>query len=158
MKVREIMRCDVRVARPESNLASAGLIMLEAGCGVLPVVAEHGEVVGMITDRDICLAVALRDRPPSEVVVAQAMSDAVYGCRATDDVEEALRVMRDQRVRRLPVLDAHGRLEGILSLDDVVLFARSGSPLQSGRCDGPFYADVALTLRRICEPARPLVA
>lgn len=157
MKVREIMKREIRVALPGTDLARVGAMMLEAGCGSVPVIDDADEVIGMITDRDICIAVSRWDERPSQITVREAMSADVYTCRPDDDVQDALRVMRNHRVRRLPVVDVRNRLEGILSIDDVVLFARGGQTLQSEGFRGPFYADVALTLKAICEHPAPTV-
>ena len=154
MRVLDIMRREVMVCTPESTLASAGRHMAEADCGVLPVVDEASRVVGMLTDRDVCITLALRDRRPSEVTVRQAMSGDVYSCRVGDDIREALATMRQRRVRRLPVVDADRHLAGILSLDDVVLEAR---PFEGPGFTGPVYGDIAETLKAICAQPVPAV-
>ena len=97
-----------------------------ADCGALPVIDEDRDLVGIITDRDICIALGTRDRPASEVVVDEVMSSRVHTCRAEDDVSVALGLMKEHRVRRLPVLDDQGKLVGILSMNDMVLSAGQG--------------------------------
>src|SRR5215467_4418205 len=119
MRVRDIMRQEARVCAPENTLDVAGRTMAHVGCGALPVVAGTGQVVGVITDRDICLALTERNRQPSEVRVREVASGDLYTCRAEDDLVEALETMRTFGVRRLPVVDEEQRLAGILSLDDV---------------------------------------
>jgi CBS domain-containing protein len=157
MQVRDVMRRDPYICSPGMSLAQAGRIMAEAHCGVLPVVGngEEERVVGVITDRDICLAVAKRDRPPSEIQVRQVMSGEVYGCAADDDLRDALRTMCERQVRRLPVVTSTGRLQGILALDDVIVVARP-HPMEG--FDGPFYADIANTLRTICQKQQSAIA
>jgi CBS domain-containing protein len=146
MRVRDIMRRDVQWCSPRTTLEAAGRTMAGAGCGFLPVVAE-GRVVGVLTDRDACVALARLDRRPSQVEVQAAMSRQVHGCAVDEDVPAALRKMRDRGVRRLPVLDAGGRLQGVLSLDDVALAARA---FEGEGFSGPLYPDVAATLQAIC--------
>lgn len=146
MKVRDIMQRDAKVCSPGNSLATAGVIMKEVSCGVLPVVGDEDKVVGMITDRDIAMALAERDRRPSEVQVRQVMTGEVYACRADDDVREALKVMREHRVRRLPVVDRNHCLQGILCLDDVVMEAQA---IETETFSGPFYADITWTLKAI---------
>lgn len=146
MKVRDVMKREPCITSPGAHLAKVGRIMKEAGCGFLPVVGDEDRVVGVITDRDLALAVAGRDRKPSEIDVRQVMSGEVFSCGPDDDIREALTVMRERRVRRLPVLDAHGRLEGILSLDEVVLEAQA---VETERFKGPFYSDITWTLKAI---------
>ena len=155
MKVHQIMRSEPRTCGPDDSAAHAGRLMREVGCGWLPVV-RGARPVGVITDRDLCLAMADGDRRPSELSVREAMTSTVYGCKADDDVREALDVMREHRVRRLPVLDDNHKLTGILSVDDVLLAARP--PAEPG-FTGPFYSDVATALHAIVEhPAPPVVA
>jgi len=155
MRVRDIMRREARVCAPETTLDVAGRTMAQVGCGVLPVLADTGQVAGVITDRDICLALAERNQRPSDVRVSEVFSGELVTCRADDDIVEALETMRIFAVRRLPVVDDRQRLEGILSLDDVILEARA---LGAESYEGPFYSDVARTLKGICGRAFPPVA
>ena len=145
MKVRDLMRREPRVCTPGAHLARVGQIMEQTGSGFLPVIGDQDRVVGVITDRDLALAVATRDRKPSEIEVRSVMSGEVYACGPDDDIGEALQVMRERKVRRLPVLDSHG-LAGILSLDDVVLEART---VAVEGFTGPFDTDIARTLKEI---------
>lgn len=123
MKVKEIMTPDAKACTETANLAKAAELMSQNNCGVLPVVTSTGKVVGLITDRDICVAGAKNNKPLASMAVEEVISGDVYACRAEDDIQLALRTMRDNKVRRLPVLDKEGQLKGILSMDDVVLHA-----------------------------------
>jgi CBS domain-containing protein len=120
MRVREIMTNDVKTCRPETNLAEAVKLMWERDCGVLPVVKSDGRVSGMITDRDICVAVATRGQTADRIAVRDVAAGTACTCTPDDDAVLALQTMKAQRVRRLPVVDAEGRLKGILSLNDLV--------------------------------------
>ena len=120
MKVREIMTSDVKTCRAETNLAEAVKFMWERDCGVLPVVKADGKVTGMITDRDICVAIATRGSTADRIAVQDVTTGTICTCAPDDDAIAALKTMKSQRVRRLPVVDANGRLKGILSLNDVV--------------------------------------
>ena len=126
MKVRDIMTTAPETCGPKTNLASAAAHLWRADCGVLPVIDDDRRLIGIITDRDICIALGTRDRPASDVVVDEVMSSTVRTCRAEDDVSVALRLMKEHRVRRLPVVDDQGRLVGILSMNDMVLAAGQG--------------------------------
>jgi CBS domain-containing protein len=148
MRVEEIMRREVRHVSPASDLAAIGRLMEEVGCGIVPVVDASGEVVGMITDRDICTALCRLDRRPSEITAGQVMGREVHSCSLGDDIHRALATMALFQVRRLPVLGADGRLHGLLSLDDVALHAHAQVADELGDV---LYADVARTLRAICE-------
>jgi CBS domain-containing protein len=109
----------------ESSLSKVAYRMWLGECGAVPVVDDHEKVVGIITDRDICFAVAVSERPAAEILAKELVdrSTGLFTCRADDDVEDALGRMREQRVRRLPVVDADGRLEGILSMTDAIRHA-----------------------------------
>jgi CBS domain-containing protein len=94
--------------------------MWDNDCGVVPIVDAERNVIGLVTDRDICIAAATRSTSPSNIRARDVMSRDVYAIRAEDEVRGALRIMREQRVRRLPVLDDQDRLVGIISLNDLV--------------------------------------
>lgn len=126
MLVERLMTRDVEACRPESLLTEAAAIMWRRDCGVVPVVDSEQRVIGIITDRDICIALATRPRVASEVRVGEVMSRPVHACTEVDDVAEALELMMRERVRRLPVLDGRDKLAGILSLNDVILHSERG--------------------------------
>ncbi|HYH86536.1 MAG TPA: CBS domain-containing protein [Pyrinomonadaceae bacterium] len=126
MLVESLMTPDPESCRPEASLADAASIMWRRDCGVVPVTEGDGVVVGIITDRDICMALALGGRLAAEVSVGEAMSRDVQTCTPVDDVREALELMRARQLRRLPVVNSLGKLAGILSMNDVVLRTRKG--------------------------------
>ncbi len=111
----------------------------------MPVVDSAGNVLGIITDRDICVVLGTRDRRPSELTAEQAMTRGVAACRADDDIHEALRMMSSKKVRRLPVLDRAGKLAGIPCMSDLILDAWHGS----GTRPELSYEDVMTALRGI---------
>jgi CBS domain-containing protein len=119
MKVKDLMTADVKRCSPETNLAEAAKIMWEGDCGAVPVTDEHDHVVGMITDRDICIAAATRPRTEGEIPVRDVISTAAYTCAPGDDVRVALETMKARKVRRLPVVEQDGRLVGIVSIHDI---------------------------------------
>jgi CBS domain-containing protein len=151
MKVQEVMTSGVKSCRPELNLAAAAGIMWDNNCGVLPVVNEAGRVMGMITDRDIAIAVATRGRPASEITVGEVMSGEVTSCTLDEDIKSALKKMGQARVRRVPIINREGLLQGILSLDDAAIHAQEG---KRGQMPALSYEDVMNTYKAICE--RPL--
>jgi CBS domain-containing protein len=144
MTVKEIAEFDVKSCRPDADLASAAKIMWDCDCGVVPVVNEERRVVGMLTDRDICIAAATRTATPAEIRVRDVMSKNTAVCVAEDDVLTVLTTMKDRRVRRLPVVDQQGRLAGIISINDVVM--RTGGRSGAG-VPGEAFLE---TLRSIC--------
>jgi CBS domain-containing protein len=124
MRVQEIMRKLPKSCGPGTNLSAATEVLWSGGCGALPVVDASGKVIGIITDRDICVAVGTRDQRPSELVAEQAMSRKITTCRPSDDIHAALKVMRASKVRRVPVVSDAGKLVGMLCLSDLILYAR----------------------------------
>ena len=150
MKVHEVMTDGPHTCAPETSLAEAAWLMWEYDCGALPVLDLERKVVGMITDRDICFGATTKDRKPSEVSVAEVITGQVFACGPDDDVPEALKTMRRERVRRLPVLAGDGTLRGILSMNDVVLKAEDGG---GEKHHGITYGDVVKTYKAICEHA-----
>ena len=151
-RVQEIMTSDVEACNPTTDLAAAAMVMWRRDCGFLPVVdtVTRG-VVGVITDRDICMAVATKGRRASEIQASEVVSGKAHTCAPSDPIRSALEVMRANRVRRLPVVDAQGALTGVLSLNDVVLHARS-----RGRETGPEREDLLRAYEAICEHLQPV--
>jgi CBS domain-containing protein len=121
MRVKEIMTKSPVYCSGDTNLAAAAEIMWNRNCGFLPVVGPEQKVIGVITDRDMTIAMATRNRLPGEIPVREVCSGVAYSCRADDDIRTALAAMAAKKVRRLPVVDAAGKLTGILSSDDIVL-------------------------------------
>jgi len=125
MKVKDLMTTDVKRCSPDTNLAAAAKIMWEGDCGAVPVTDERDRVVGVITDRDICIAAATRPRTEGEIAVKDVISNAVYTSAPGDDVRAALETMKARKVRRLPVVDQGGRLVGIVSIHDIAEQSRN---------------------------------
>lgn len=152
MKVQELMTTSVSVCGPESNLAEAAGLMWEHDRGMLPVVTEDGKAIGVITDRDICMALATQNRLASEIKVREAMSEKIQVCRATDDIKNALRLMEKEQVRRLPVINDEGALQGILSISDIVLRAENGRASKHSELG---FEKAIGALKAICTYRRP---
>jgi CBS domain-containing protein len=145
--------CDLMKTFPKScslktNLAAATELLWSGGCGALPVVDTAGAVLGILTDRDICVALGTRNRIPAELTAEQAVSKQVATCHPSDEIHAALNIMRTRKVRRLPVIGREGKLEGILCLSDLIMHARhdDGSRPQLS------YEDVMNTLKCIYWP------
>jgi CBS domain-containing protein len=144
MKVQDVMTYDVQTCSPETNLSAAAMQMWRGDFGVLPVVANR-KVIGMITDRDICMATATKHRDPANVRVKEAISGQVFGCSPDTDIREALKIMRQKQVRRLPIISAEdGSLCGVLSLNDIALKAQDAPQAELSA------QDVENTLKAIC--------
>ncbi len=153
MKVQDIMTSNVKSCRPDDNLAAVAGLMWDNNCGTLPMVDEAGRVRGMITDRDVAIAVATRGRLASEITVGEVVSGRVVYCTLDEDIKSALEKMGQERVRRLPVINRDGLLQGILSLDDAAIHAQES---KRGHLPDLSYEDVVNTYKAIC--GRPVAA
>jgi CBS domain-containing protein len=148
MKAENIMTRNVCTCRPETSLAQVAALMWDHDCGVMPVVDDMNRIMGMITDRDIAIAAATKDRRATEINAGEVMSGNVYACARDEDVKSALKTMRRERVRRLPVISHDGKLAGILSLSDIVLRAEDGRGRQAPEIP---YDEVMNTFKAVCE-------
>jgi CBS-domain-containing membrane protein len=122
--------------------------MWRQDCGIVPVLDDARRVIGVITDRDICMAVATRHRRPEDLTAREVMSGKLFSVYPDDKVRTALETMRAERVRRLPVVDAERRLQGIVSINDVVLNAQPSGARMAAH---PSANDVLATLQSICR-------
>jgi CBS domain-containing protein len=118
MQIADIMTPAPDTVAPEDTLKRAAEMMDELSVGVLPVVSD-GRLLGVITDRDITVRATAAGLAPDDAFVSEAMSSNPRTVSPDDDTAEARRIMADQQVRRLPVVDGDGRLVGILSLGDL---------------------------------------
>jgi len=151
MTIETIMSRRVHHCRPDHTLDFAAARMWEHDCGSLPVcVADDGEprVIGMLTDRDVCMAALFQGKPLHELKVADAMSRAVSISRPDDRPRDVELLMRERRIRRVPVADDGGALVGIVSLADLARVAQDGAGSH-----GAAALDVGHTLAAICEPS-----
>ena len=127
MRVSDVMTRDVACCSPDDPLTAPARIMWEHDCGTVPVIEpESRKALGMITDRDICMAAFLKDRPLREAIVREVMSRELHSCSPEHDLSQAERVLREHQVRRLPVVDKQDRLLGIISLADIARAAKDG--------------------------------
>ncbi len=124
MKVSDLMTTDVTTCSVADSLNRAAQIMWERRCGSVPVVDQSERVVGLVTDRDVSMAAYTQGRRLDDIAVGLAMSHPVRVCPASATAEEAEGLMMAHGVHRLVVVDADGRLRGVVSLDDI---ARQGA-------------------------------
>jgi CBS domain-containing protein len=144
--VRALMSTPVHSCQAGASLNDAAQLMWSYDCGALPVL-DDGRVVGVVTDRDICMATYTQGKPPAELPIAGAMSHQVFSCAPDDSLAMALGLMSRHRVRRLPVVSADGALLGLLSLADIVRWGKRLSNVA---------VDAALTDTLAAIGARPL--
>lgn len=147
MKIRDIMTGEPATCAPDTSLATAAALMLDADCGILPVVDDHGKLVGIVTDRDMYIALATRNVLASQITVGEVAHKQVFTCGPDDDVHTALDTMKQHRVRRLPVEGFGGTVAGIISMNDILLAA---GPRKAVRDE-----EVVNTLQSICAHHHP---
>jgi len=121
MKVRDVMTKSAVCCKPETNIGAAVELLWTHNCGMLPVVNNEGNLIGVITDRDICIAMGTRNRLPGDLTVREVAVTTVASCRADDEIHSAMRNMAEHHVRRLPVVDDRNVPVGVLSMDDIVV-------------------------------------
>src|SRR5882724_1133542 len=120
MRVSEVMTRDVECTSPSATIQDAAVKMKARNIGPLPV-REKNKLVGMVTDRDISIRATAEGKSPSEVHVRDVMTPKVVHCYEDSLIEEAARMMQDQQIRRLVVINHNKQLVGIVSLGDLAL-------------------------------------
>ena len=120
MKAKDLMTPDPTTCKPSDNLKTILEVMRKEDCGIVPITEGNGEnrVVGVVTDRDIALALGERDERPSAVRVSEVMTTDIVSCEPDADVREVSRKMQDAQVRRILVVEG-GRLLGVIATADL---------------------------------------
>ncbi|MFL5929333.1 MAG: CBS domain-containing protein [Gaiellaceae bacterium] len=129
-QVRELMTKDPRTVQPDASVVDAARLMRDEDTGVVPIAEGDGRLVGVVTDRDITIHVVAEGKDPTATQVADLVSRNVVTIDPQQDLDEALRLMAEHQVRRLPVVEEDGKLAGILAQADV---ARHADPARTGQ-------------------------
>jgi CBS domain-containing protein len=145
MRIKEIMSKPAVTCPTSCTLNEAARLMWEFDCGVIPVVGENGRVAGVVTDRDICMAAYTQGKPLAQIPVTVAMATAVVASHENDTVESVERLMQDNQVRRIPILDGESRPVGLVSLNDL---ARRAAQSKKHAVEH----EIVTTLAAVCEP------
>jgi len=153
MKVEQLMTKEVVTCRPEESLNDAARIMWERDCGFVPITAsrESERVVGVVTDRDICMAAFRRGLPLKEIPIGEVMSTGIRMCKPSQDLDAAESILREAHIHRLPVIGDDDRLLGVISLADI---AREAARNASVVRRSVTTEEVGTTLAGIREPRR----
>jgi CBS domain-containing protein len=154
MRVEEVMTKPVASCNPGTNAAVAAEIMWNQNCGSLAVVEDGGRTVGIVTDRDLFIALGTTNRRAADLPVGEVMQTDLSICAPKDTLQTALERMAQRKLHRLPVVDGAGTLLGIVSIDDIVT---------RGAGDGLSSDDLVRALKAVCErsqqrAARPATA
>jgi CBS domain-containing protein len=145
MKVKDIMTKSVSACDGQTNLSSAAIMMWDGDCGILPVVDDKEKVIGVITDRDLSIAMATKNKLPGDILVGEIVEKGnVEACSPDDDVKKTLEKMAEHQIRRLPVVNKEGYVQGMLSMNDVIRHAQADSRELSDK-------DVLKALKSICS-------
>ena len=122
MKIKHVMTKDPTCCVPSDTAQRAASLMRDEQAGVIPVIEneQSQKIVGVVTDRDLCMNVVAEGRDPRTTRVEECMTSAVVSCSSQDAVEKATELMRENQIRRIPVVDEQRRLVGIVSMADVV--------------------------------------
>ena len=130
MHVSEIMYSPAEYCYPETNLDAVAKLMWDHDCGAIPIVDESNKPIGILTDRDIAMSSFLNHKPLWEIRSKEIASNRpLFTCKSDDDIRNALETMEREKVRRLPVVNTNGELQGILSVDDIVFFTKQDTDL-----------------------------
>jgi CBS domain-containing protein len=151
MNVERLMSSDVASCRPDDSMAEAARAMWDRDCGVVPVVDSDRGLVGIVTDRDICIAALTKGRTLDEMAVGEVMRRRVYSCRPGQTVRAVHALLREFQVRRLPVVDEQNRLIGVVSINDLALAAAETK--DASRTER--MCEVAKTMAAICQHREP---
>lgn len=144
MKIQKLMSAPAIHCQSTDTLNAAARLLWEHDCGALPVTDSEGKLVGIVTDRDICMAAYTTGRALADIPVVSTMTKQVHSCQAGEPIVVAERLMRDHQVRRIPVVDSENRPIGMLSLNDVARHAAS-----SRKMDGAEHG-LTETMAAIC--------
>lgn len=149
MRVEQLMTGNVQVCHPQDTLSDAAEKMWTHDIGCLPVIDDSGQVIGMITDRDICMAAYTQGRSLAELPVAIAMSKELFACIPDDSIKDAEETLKSRQIRRLPVLSQNRNLVGIVSLNDIAREAEREISLKSREIS---TQEVTATLATVGQP------
>ncbi len=151
MKIEQLMTKEVGACQPDDSLGHPARIMWERDCGFVPVTEsrEDRRVMGVVTDRDICMATYTKGRPLDQIRVRDIMSTGVRSCKPSDTLETAEAAMREAQIHRLPVVDDADQLLGVISLADI---AREAAREVGSKRQLVTTAEVGATLAGITQP------
>lgn len=156
MQIHELMTHAPAVCTTSDTLTRAAQIMWERDCGAVPITDANGQLVGIVTDRDLCMAAYTQGRALHEIRIADVMSKDLFTVGSDASASDAIELMNSKAVRRLPVVDAKGRLVGIVSIADCVRAAKSGAAKKPLPESTVFKAVAGVSASRTPEPTAPL--
>jgi len=124
MQVEDIMTRAVFTCDAHADLECVARVMWDHDCGYVPIVDEHEQLAGVVTDRDVAMAAYIHGKRLADIPIAEIMSRPVHSCEPTASVELAHQIMRSAEIRRLPVVDPTGKLVGLVTWSDLLAAAQ----------------------------------
>jgi CBS domain-containing protein len=155
VKVKDLMVGEVKRCETYNTLNTAAQTMWDNDIGCIPVVDSDARVLGILTDRDICMAAYIQGVSLTESLVTSAMSKEVFSCAPEDDIATAEKLMREKQVRRLPVIDRQERLVGIVSLNDIAREASREAEMKKAREVSD--AEITRVMAAVCAPRHRVI-
>jgi CBS domain-containing protein len=142
MRVEQVMSQNPVCCTPDDTSAECAKLMAREDVGFIPIVESQDtrRLVGVVTDRDLCIAIVAEGRDPGDAKVEECMTDEVISVAPGDSFDHVLGLMRQHRIRRVCVADENGALVGVVALADIAKAAAAG--------------EVKETVARISEPTR----
>jgi CBS domain-containing protein len=150
MQIAKLMTTDIQTCRQTDTLDRAAKLMWDHDIGALAVLDDVGMLIGIVTDRDACMAAFMAHQPLHELRVSIAMNTHVVTCRPYDTSEVVARLMARHKIRRIPVVNDDQHPIGMVSLNDLALASARGSDIPG--------SEIADTLASICEHREQLYA
>ncbi len=145
MTIKELMTRPAVTCPNTSTTEHAAWLMWESDCGFVPVVDDQGRAVGVVTDRDICMAAYTQGLALRDIPVTTAMAHHVIAIHADESIDTAEHLMADNQIRRLPVIDADGTVVGVVALNDLARLAGEVRRMGLDR-------ELVTTVAAVCRP------
>jgi predicted transcriptional regulator len=149
MRVEDVMTKNVWTCRAEEPLSTAAKLMWDHDIGAVPVVGDDNRLVGIVTDRDVCMAAYFTGAALASLPIAHAMSKTVFTVGPSQDLQGAEKLMSEKQVRRLPVLD-RDKVVGMITVGDLARASKAPEQVSGG--------EVSATLAAIMQPRGQPVA
>lgn len=143
MKAKDVMTKNVGFCHEDDNLGKAVAVMWQKDCGMIPVVGEKDRLIGVVTDRDISVAATTRNLNPSDIPVKDLIIGKTITCSRKDSIKKILKKMQKHQIKRLPVVKKNGKLDGVISINDLLQMKKSKK----------FRKQIFKTLKAIGKPS-----
>jgi CBS domain-containing protein len=152
MNIKEVMSKEPRTVRMVDRLDTAARVLWDQDCGIVPVVDGNQAIVGVVTDRDLCMASYTQGKALAEIPVTAAMGRVVRTCKPDDPIAAALATMQQHQIHRLPVVDARGVVVGVVAMNDLIRLSQARPAVVDGAAVLKTLAAIGAS-RRAQKPA-----